>query len=268
MYSQTERIQPDIESMKNIIILAGDAIMNIYRQDFDVIQKEDGSPVTLADKLANEIICNYLIDRYGIPVLSEENEDISYNTRKDWINFWMIDPLDGTKEFIHRRREFTVNIALIHKNRPVFGMIYAPHFKELFWAEIGGGSYFEYHGQIQRLAPRRYHSWFNKTLINQQKKHTKLILSRSHSAGFDCSDYISNEEQTLQTIAMGSSLKFCRIAQGLVNLNIRMQPTMEWDTAAADPILRESGCRIIRYSDEFPLDYNKIDLTNPPFVAI
>lgn len=268
MYSTALKLSDiDIEQLLQIAVEAGEAILKIYRTPFDVIQKDDGSPLTLADKLSNEIITTYLFNKYSIPILSEENEDIPYTNRKNWKQYWCIDPLDGTKEFVHKRREFTVNIALIEDGRPILGIVYAPVFEDLFYAMRGEGSFFIYKNKKTKLYSHPAIAFENGEFIHPKKSHLKVILSRSHSDGFRVEDYLSNDRYTLQTIAMGSSLKFCRIAQGTVDLNIRTRPTSEWDTAAAQIILEEAGHHLVKYDDGTPLDYNKENLLNPYFVA-
>ena len=268
MYSSITPIESiRVEELLDIAIRAGEAIMEIYNQPFDVITKRDGSPLTLADKNANKIITDYLFANYTIPILSEENDDISYEIRKDWKQLWIIDPLDGTKEFIHKRREFTVNIALVEHGRPVLGIIYAPIFRELYYAVKNGGCFFMYQNRIEKIRSKPALQFQNKTFQKINKPHLKVILSRSHNDGFVLEDYIQQDEFTLQALAMGSSLKFCRIAHGIVDMNIRMKPTSEWDTAAAQIILEEAGRQLVKYEDNTPLDYNKKEILNPYFVA-
>ena len=268
MYSSITPIESiRVEELLDIAIRAGEAIMEIYNQPFDVITKRDGSPLTLADKNANKIITDYLFANYTIPILSEENDDISYEIRKDWKQLWIIDPLDGTKEFIHKRREFTVNIALVEHGRPVLGIIYAPIFRELYYAVKNGGCFFMYQNRIEKIRSKPALQFQNKTFQKINKPHLKIILSRSHNDGFVLEDYIQQDEFTLQALAMGSSLKFCRIAHGIVDMNIRMKPTSEWDTAAAQIILEEAGRQLVKYEDNTPLDYNKKEILNPYFVA-
>ena len=268
MYSSITPIESiRVEELLDIAIRAGEAIMEIYNQPFDVITKRDGSPLTLADKNANKIITDYLFANYTIPILSEENDDISYEIRKDWKQLWIIDPLDGTKEFIHKRREFTVNIALVEHGRPVLGIIYAPIFRELYYAVKNGGCFFMYQNRIEKIRSKPALQFQNKTFQKINKPHLKVILSRSHNDGFVLEDYIQQDEFTLQALAMGSSLKFCRIAHGIVDMNIRMKPTSEWDTAAAQIILEEAGRQLVKYEDNTPLDYNKKEILNPYFIA-
>lgn len=268
MYSSITPIESiRIEELLEIAIQAGEAIMKIYNQPFDVITKRDGSPLTLADKNANKIITDYLFANYTIPILSEENDDVSYEIRKDWKQLWIIDPLDGTKEFVSKRREFTVNIALVEHGKPVLGIIYAPVFKELYYAIKNGGCFFVYQNRIEKIQSKSALNFQDKTFQSINKPHLKVILSRSHNDGFVLEDYIQQDEFTIQALAMGSSLKFCRIAHGIVDMNIRMKPTSEWDTAAAQIILEEAGRQLVKYENNTPLDYNKIDILNPYFVA-
>lgn len=268
MYSSITPIESiDIDRLIDIAIQAGQAIMDIYNQPYDILTKQDGSPLTLADKNANKIITDYLFSKYTIPILSEENDDISYEIRKNWKQLWIIDPLDGTKEFIHKRREFTVNIALVEEGKPILGLIYAPVFKELYFAIKNQGSYFFYRNEKVRIQSKSALKFDNKSFHNINKPHLKVILSRSHNDGFVLEDYIQQQDYTIQALAMGSSLKFCRIAHGIVDMNIRMKPTSEWDTAAAQIILEEAGRHLVKYEDGTPLDYNKENVLNPYFVA-
>lgn len=246
---------------------AGEAIMDIYHQPFEVTAKQDGSPLTLADQKSNKMITDYLIDHYAIPILSEENESVSYEIRKDWKQLWIIDPLDGTKEFINKRREFTVNIALVQNGRPILGIIYAPVFRELYYAVQGDGAYFIYQNEKIRLKTQPALNFKDKTFQSINRPHLKVILSRSHNDNFSIENYIKQKDFTIQTLAMGSSLKFCRIAHGIVDMNIRMKPTSEWDTAAAQIILEEAGRNLVKYENGTPLDYNKESILNPYLVA-
>lgn len=257
----------DIHGLLHTARQAGDAIMNIYRQDFDVWRKEDGSPLTQADQCSHEIIHHYLSTHYSLPILSEESENVPYKERKNWSQFWMVDPLDGTKEFIHKRREFTVNIALIENQKPVLGVIYAPVFEEMYYAISGRGCFFQYKNHHLRISTSPTLDFQNKIITNPTNKHVKLILSRSHNDGFHLADYMQQDHYTIQSIAMGSSLKFCRVAEGNVDINIRMKPTMEWDTAAGQIILEEAGHKLVQYENEKPLMYNKENLVNPYFIA-
>lgn len=257
----------NIENLLDLAIEAGEAIMDVYRTDFSVEEKSDGSLLTQADQISNHIITDYLKKNYNDPILSEENEDIPYEERKDWQRYWLIDPLDGTREFANKRKEFTVNIALVEDNLPVMGIIYAPVFEDLFFAIRNEGTFLRYKGKTNRLISESTIRFDHGRIVNPEDKHIKIILSRSHNDGFELTKYVDPNRDSIQTIAMGSSLKFCRIAQGKVDVNLRAKPTMEWDTAAAQVILQEAGRKLVKMSDDKPLIYNKADLTNPHFVA-
>ena len=216
-------------------------------------EKEDRSPVTLADEVAHRIIVEGLrqIDP-GTPIVSEEAEAASFETRSSWRRFWLVDPLDGTKEFIKRRAEFTVNIALVENGEPVLGVVLAPALDLLYWAVKNGGAWREEKGGD----PTRIYS-------RPQPSGTPLTVVESLS-------HPSPElEEYLQTIPVarrvkaGSSLKFCWVAEGRADIYPRLGPTMEWDVAAGDCVYRQSGYEAERLS---PLTYNKPDLRNSSFI--
>jgi len=257
----------DLLALQEVAREAGRAIMSIYNEDYSIVEKSDGSPLTLADQLSNSIINKYLISNFSLPILSEENDDIPYGIRRNWSQYWLIDPLDGTKEFVNKRREFTVNIALIQNNKPVLGIIYAPMFEEMFYAMKGYGSFFEYKNIKERLESKSDIAFKDGKIVHQPGRHIKLILSRSHSSGLNVADFLNDNLGSLQTISMGSSLKFCRVAQGKVDINIRSTPTMEWDTAAGQVIVEESGHRMVDIEGLQPRTYNKEDLVNPGFMV-
>jgi 3'(2'), 5'-bisphosphate nucleotidase len=234
---------------------AGRATMTYYNGSVpaDVREKADQSPVTLADEAAHRILVEGLrrIDP-ATPIVSEEAEAASYDTRIGWQRFWLVDPLDGTKEFIKRRAEFTVNVALIDRGEPVLGVVLAPALDLLYWAVKGGGAWREQNGAP---AERIYSS--------AQEPGTPLTVVESLS-------HPSPElEEYLQTIPVarrvkaGSSLKFCWVAEGRADIYPRLGPTMEWDVAAGDCVYRQSGRNGERPS---PLTYNKPDLRNSSFV--
>lgn len=264
----------NLESIKRIAIDAGRAIMEIYVQDFSVEYKEDQSPLTQADLKANSIICENLEKLYSnVPIMSEENKQIHFEERKNWEYYWCIDPIDGTKEFIKKNDEFTINIALIHKNTPVLGVVYAPALGELYFAKKGQGSFFE---EVK-------HHKLVKNSIKQlpfcQKDDFKVVASKSHLSQEtqEFIDKLSISYPSLQTQSRGSSLKLCMIATGEANIYPRLAPTMEWDTAAADAIVREAGKMTYQYHSKFniqnselevPLEYNKAKLLNPWFVVV
>jgi 3'(2'), 5'-bisphosphate nucleotidase len=245
---------------KDIIAIAkeaGDAIMQIYSQDFEVEYKQDSSPLTLADKKANDIIENRLNQlSVNLPILSEEGKEIPYEERKHWEYFWLVDPLDGTKEFVKKNGEFTVNIALIHKDAPVLGVVYAPALGICYWAKQGEGAFKD--GQRLPL----------KTEI--QRETYKIVASRSHMSD-ETQAFIDNidTDKDKELISIGSSLKICLVAEGEADIYPRLGPTMEWDTGAAHTIVNESNCKLTEYSQcniKKQLTYNKVNLLNKWFI--
>jgi 3'(2'), 5'-bisphosphate nucleotidase len=247
----------DIQQIKSIIIEAGDAIMKIYLKDFAVEYKDDESPLTEADTIANEIICKRLEELYpNIPLISEENKDIPYGVRKDWEYYWCIDPIDGTKEFIKKNDEFTVNIALIYKNTPVLGVVYAPASNEMYVAKQGEGAF----KNGQRL-PLKVNNEPEKTLV--------VVASKSHLSE-ETQTFIDAVAKTTKNVthqSRGSSLKLVMVAEGSADIYPRLAPTMEWDTAAADAIVRESGKMTYQFENNKPMLYNKQNLLNPYFIV-
>ena len=245
--------QIDVQDIVTIAKEAGDAIMQIYKQDFEVEYKQDNSPLTLADKKANDIIETGLNQlSVNFPILSEEGKSIPYEDRKHWEYFWLVDPLDGTKEFVKKNDEFTVNIALIHKDTPVLGVVYAPALDICYWAKQDEGAFKD--GQKLPL----------KTAV--QRSTYKIVTSRSHmsdetQAFVDAID--TNKEKKL--ISIGSSLKICLVAEGEADIYPRLGLTMEWDTAAAHAIIKESGGSVQSFVAPLFL-YNKKNLLNSWFV--
>ncbi len=254
------------------VVEAGIKIMEVYNSvKIDVTLKKDFSPLTEADLKSNEIIRNYLI-KSKLPVLSEEERNITYEERKNWDIYWLVDPLDGTKEFIKRKGEFTVNIALIEKNVPAFGVIYAPFHRDLYFSIPGEGSY--------KISEADYDTVKNKSLKYLIKMATPLPLSvkrdkftvigsRSHLS-IKTKIYIKKlkkQYRDLKVIQIGSSLKLCLIAEGKIDIYPRFSPSMEWDIAAGHAIIEGAGFKICEINNNNPLIYNKKDLRNPPFIA-
>jgi len=249
--------QIDIQDIVTIAKEAGKAIMQVYKQDFEVEYKQDSSPLTLADKEANNIIENGLNKlSVSFPILSEEGKETSYEDRKNWEYFWLVDPLDGTKEFVKKNGEFTVNIALIYKDTPVLGVVYAPALDVCYWSKQGKGAFKD--GQKLPL----------KTA--DQRNTYKVVASRSHmsdetQAFIDAID--TDKEKEL--ISIGSSLKICLVAEGEADIYPRLGPTMEWDTGAAHAILSEAGKILYKYENNKYTQhkYNKKNLLNKWFVV-
>ncbi|HAE35918.1 MAG TPA: 3'(2'),5'-bisphosphate nucleotidase CysQ [Chitinophagales bacterium] len=240
---------------------AGKAIMEIYStDDFAVVDKSDNSPLTKADKASNEVIIRRLQSSYPeIPIISEENKEVPYADRKDWTWFWLVDPLDGTKEFIKKNGEFTVNIALVHDGRPVLGVVGIPARNEMYYAVQGQGAWkIDAEGNKHRLQ------------VNEPSaERIALIGSRSHpSPEFDA--YLNDMESKyaqVDFVPAGSSLKFCLVAEGKADVYPRLGPTMEWDTGAGHAVVLEAGARVRIHGASEDLSYNKENLLNPFFIV-
>ncbi|SHI67140.1 3'(2'),5'-bisphosphate nucleotidase [Mesonia phycicola] len=235
---------------------AGIKILEVYNSDdFDVEKKGDDSPLTKADKLAHDVIEKKLTEETEFPILSEEGANIAFEERKNWEYFWMVDPLDGTKEFIKQNGEFTVNIALIHNNKPVLGVVYAPVLDKLYFGGEGIGAFMG-----ENMDPQH-----KLELIKNETGKVKIVASRSH-LNEDTANYIA-QFNNAETVSMGSSLKFMLIADSEADIYPRFAPTMEWDTAAAHAVLRGLEIEVINMEDDKPLRYNKENLLNPHFLV-
>jgi 3'(2'), 5'-bisphosphate nucleotidase len=248
--------QINIQDIVTIAKEAGDAIMQVYKQDFEVEYKQDNSPLTLADKKANDIIETGLNQlSVNLPILSEEGKEVPYKDRKHWEYFWLVDPLDGTKEFVKKNDEFTVNIALIHKDTPVLGVVYAPALDVCYWAKQDEGAF------------KDGHKLPHKT--ENQRNTYKIVASRSHMSAETQAfiDAIDTDKEK-ELISIGSSLKICLVAEGEADIYPRLGPTMEWDTGAAHAIVNETGKNVQKYNNiEYePLLYNKENLLNQWFI--
>lgn len=232
-------------------------ILAVYNSDdFQVEAKGDRSPLTRADKRAHEVIVNTL-NSTGFPVLSEEGRNTPFEERKDWKYFWMVDPLDGTKEFIKRNDEFTVNIALIHGNKPVMGVVAVPVAGDVYFGASGQGVTLR-RNAVNTPLPRR-------SPINLEASGLRVVASRSHMNA-PTENFITRlRNATL--VSAGSSLKFMLIAEGKADVYPRFGPTMEWDTAAAHLIINEVGLKVYRDGEIAELRYNKEDLLNPDFLV-
>ncbi|RLD90269.1 MAG: 3'(2'),5'-bisphosphate nucleotidase [Bacteroidetes bacterium] len=248
-------------------IAAGKEILKIYHTDFSIEYKEDESPLTMADKNANEVIISFLKDT-GIPVLSEEGRSISYEERKNWHQLWIVDPLDGTKEFIKRNDEFTVNIALVENHEPVMGVVYTPVLDILYVGEKSLGSF-----KIERASKKE--NLMNELNNNNrlpainEKDYYGIVASRSH-LNEETSQFIEEVKSShinVKIVSKGSSLKLCMVAEGTADIYPRFAPTMEWDTAAGDAVVRASEGIVLQAKTETPLVYNKENLLNPWFIV-
>jgi 3'(2'), 5'-bisphosphate nucleotidase len=241
-----------------LAVQAGYAIMEIYADpDGAVMTKADNSPLTKADLASDRVISAGLAElSSGWPVLSEESLQIAYVERKKWQRFWLVDPLDGTREFIRRNGEFTVNIALIENGVPVLGVVYAPVLDACYFAARGVGAFVRRGlAEAQAIGVK----------IHLPGETVKVVASRSHSDAR--TEALLKKLGEYQCITMGSSLKLCLVAEGLAHLYPRLGPTMEWDTAAAHAVVKLAGGRVCDLSGS-ELHYNKPDLHNPEFLVL
>lgn len=248
---------------------AGVAILKVYNTDFDVEIKKDDSPLTEADKNANDAINNYL-KTTDIPIISEENKQLEYAARKDWKRCWIVDPLDGTKEFVNRNGEFTVNIALVENGVPVMGVIYVPVSKTLYFASktLQTAKKISLSSETTSVAYIMEHA--EEIGPQPATDVIKIVGSRSH-LNEDTKKYIESiekeTEKKVDIVSKGSSLKFCLVAEGNAHIYPRFAPTMEWDTAAGDAICRMVGIEVIDQTTQAPMVYNKANLLNNYFLV-
>lgn len=254
----------------NAAVDGGDAILDVYENEEAQVEiKEDESPLTQADLKSNAAIMA-LLEKTGIPVLSEEGKNITYQERKNWELLWIVDPLDGTKEFIKRNGEFTVNVALVKNGVPVLGVIYVPVAKDLYFGVEGEGSF-----KIGRVGSYTQVDNFDSLKdaadalpLKADRKFT-VVGSRSHM-NEETSAYIKSLESQhgeAEIMSRGSSLKICMVAEGKADVYPRFAPTMEWDTAAGHAIAKYAGFEMVLHNQDVPLQYNKEDLLNPWFIV-
>jgi 3'(2'), 5'-bisphosphate nucleotidase len=254
-------------------------ILSVYNGPFSVDSKDDRSPITEADRRSNKIIAEELSRHSPYGIISEEGENTPFADRRSWEQFWLVDPLDGTKEFVKRNGEFTINIAFVEGRIPVLGVVYAPVLDLLYFASDDIGSYrlegfsdlaaeipADLVGRATKLAPRA------PLVLDEEKKHKKIMVvgSRSHSCR-DFDDYVQELEQRyaeqIEITTIGSALKPCYVAEGKADIYPRFGPTMEWDTAAAHAVVRGVGKRMTAYDGGTELIYNKEVLVNPSFLV-
>lgn len=248
---------------------AGKVIMEVYETAFDVEMKNDKSPLTEADKKANDVINSYLINT-ETPIISEENKQIDYETRKRWTDCWVVDPVDGTKEFIKRNGEFTVNIAYVKNGQPLLGVIYVPATKTVYYADVLKRKAFKAHLESHEVSIQE--------VIKSSKKlkpkasnanNVHVVGSRSHMSQetLDFVEQIKETGKSVEIVSKGSSLKFCLVAEGKADVYPRYAPTMEWDTAAGQAICNAVAVEVISHETNEPLLYNKENLLNPWFLV-
>ena len=240
--------------------LAGEKILEIYNDNnykSSIEIKKDASPLTIADKASHNVIVNSLNKiNNKIPILSEEEREIDYSTRKKWNLFWLVDPLDGTKEFINRNGEFTVNIALIENNTPIMGVVYAPVLNKLWYGLKNHGSFVI----NDKKNP-------TKILKKEPSENTiKIVSSRSHANNEKLKNYLKQFKK-YELVNMGSSIKMCLVADGTAHYYPRFGPTMEWDTGAAHAVVKYANGNIYNIDTDKELVYNKKNLLNPGFIV-
>lgn len=266
---------------------AGEEIMRIYtdpKQDFGIERKADNSPLTLADKASHRVIMRYLAAT-PIPVLSEEGRHLPYEERCGWDCLWVVDPLDGTKEFIKKNGEFTVNVALVRQGAPVLGVVYVPATRVLYYGIVGEGAWKctvpalgsglpeaeSLAAFLSQGAPSAGTSPFGGEPLPTDQGHDTftVVASRSHMSP-ETQAYIQEMERVhgqVRTVSSGSSIKICLVAEGVADAYPRFAPTMEWDTAAGDAVARAAGRAVTNAENGKPLLYNKPDLLNPWFLV-
>lgn len=244
------------EPVTELAVAAGDAILEVYATDFDVQEKDDNSPLTLADMASNQCIVAGLESLTpDIPIISEEFGLPDFKERSAWSRYWLIDPLDGTKEFVNRNGEFTVNIALIDNNRPLFGVVHVPVTGVTYIGREGAGS------EIRDTEGTR-----NIQVAGSSNNPVRVVGSRSHRGA--SLDAFLERLGEFEMLPMGSSLKFCRVAEGAADIYPRLGLTSEWDTAAAQAVVEQAGGSVVKL-DGKPLSYNtKAEILNPFFLVI
>ncbi len=247
---------------------AAKKIVEIYQSDdFDVQLKSDDSPLTKAD-IASHNIIESLLKETQIPILSEEGKDIPFEVRKKWSQLWIVDPIDGTKEFIKRNGEFTINIALVENQRPTLGVIYAPILNDLYFSLDGMGAYKVKVDLENYFVDSLIENRIQLPIKRQEDTYT-IVASRSHLST-ETEDFIEemkSKHGEIQMISKGSSLKLCMVAEGLADCYPRFAPTMEWDTAAGQAICSASGFKLIDWHSKSVLKYNRPNLRNDWFIV-
>jgi len=262
--------------MKNLVDLsilaaveAGKKILEVYKLDFAVETKSDNSPLTIADQQSHEVIKAALANT-GYPLLSEEGKQLSYDERRGWDTFWLVDPLDGTKEFIKKNGEFTVNIALVKNGSPILGVVYVPVTGVLYYGAEGLGSYSV--TVSEELTTDNLQEVLSTATVlpwNNQPALYTVVASRSHNSP-ETEVFIEEKRKIhgqVDIVSSGSSIKLCLVAEGKAQVYPRLAPTMEWDTAAGHGVAKYSGCRVYNYETNNDLVYNKENLLNPWFVV-
>lgn len=234
---------------------ASERVLQIYQTNFQINYKPDHSPITEADTAAHQIITAGLRSLTpDIPILSEEGQDIPWQERKHWQRFWLVDPIDGTRDFTQRTGEFTVNIAMIENGTPVLGVVTAPALNQAYWGVVGEGAY------------RRDHTGIVQPIQVAEPKAIKRVVASKNHLNAATQSFIEENLGEHELVQAGSSLKFCRIAEGQADIYPRLSPTSEWDTGAAQAVLEAAGGKVVTLEGN-PLQYGKQNVLNPYFVA-
>jgi 3'(2'), 5'-bisphosphate nucleotidase len=251
-----------------VSIEAGSKMLEVYNSDFAVEHKDDKSPLTLADKNSHDAIVAVL-DPIGYPVLSEEGEHLDYSQRKEWNNYWIVDPLDGTKEFVKRNGEFTTNIALMEDFSALAGVIYVPVKKTMYFGIVGVGAYKMLWDNNDADSLEELINKAQKLPITNLDRPYTVVGSRSHMSPEteEFIEEIKKEHGEIEIVSMGSSLKICLVAEGVADIYPRFAPTMEWDTAAGQAIVEAAGKEIVNRDTNTKMPYNKENLLNDWFIV-
>ncbi len=252
----------EVESLLAATRKAGEVILEVYSKDFEVEYKGDDSPLTEADQKANAVLVEFLNTTYPeIPIISEETKAANYEDRKDWDRFWLVDPLDGTKEFIKKNGEFTVNVALVENGSPVLGVVYRPTTETFHFGSVGDGAWkISSDGSTTQLTAQPHYETLPKV---------KVVASRSHLTP-EVEQFVTDLKDSgkeVEFLSAGSSLKLCLVAEGEADVYPRFGPTMEWDTGAAHAVALGAGRQVLSRETGKPLTYNKENLLNPYFIV-
>ena len=252
----------DLDKIADAARAAGEEILDVYARDFDVETKADNSPLTEADQRGNAVIMDALATHYpDMPVISEENKEVPYGERSGWAEFWLVDPLDGTKEFIKKNGEFTVNIALVRDGAPAAGVVYRPVDGTLYSAGSGEGAFKTCAGgSAEKIYNDKHYSTEDEVIV---------VASRSHLTP-EVEAFVEklrSEGKQVEFLSAGSSLKLCLVAEGSATVYPRFGPTMEWDTGAAHAVVLEAGKKVLDHATGEALRYNKGSLLNPWFIV-
>ena len=250
-------------------VLSGEKIIETKQKGFDIETKKDNSPVTIADLASNKVIMD-ILSSTSFPILSEENKIMDYSVRKDWETMWIVDPLDGTKEFIANRDEYTTNIALFKNGKIVLGVVFVPELKTLYFAEDKLGSYKATNvvsSKLESLSELINNS-FTLPIVNPSRDFV-VVASRSHQSPEtkEFIDKLQKELGNIQIESYGSSLKLCKVAEGTAKIYPRLGPTMEWDIAASIAIVKYAGMEVLQYPTLVEVEFNKENLLNPYFIV-